>query len=84
LGAVQAAVEAGARAVERVGELIATHIIANPDDGLDPITPTKRYTSKHATRVAYGEHLRPTCRSPSLNGWTKPRCANMVRVISNG
>lgn len=47
LGAVQAAVEAGARAVERVGELIATHIIANPDDGLDPITPTKRYTSKH-------------------------------------
>jgi len=47
LGAVQAAVEAGARAVERVGELVATHIIANPDDGLDPITPTKRYTSKH-------------------------------------
>ena len=47
LGAVQAAVEAGARAVERIGELVATHIIANPDDGLDPITPTKRYTSKH-------------------------------------
>ncbi len=47
LGAVQAAVEAGARAAERVGELVATHIIANPDDGLDPITPTKRYTSKH-------------------------------------
>ncbi|MCK4372080.1 MAG: BMC domain-containing protein, partial [candidate division Zixibacteria bacterium] len=47
LGAVQAAVEAGARAVERVGELVATHIIANPADGLDPITPTKRYTSKY-------------------------------------
>jgi hypothetical protein len=47
LGAVQAAVEAGARAVERIGELVATHVIPNPDDGLNALIPTKRYNSKY-------------------------------------
>jgi len=47
LGAVQAAVEAGARAVERLGELVATHVIPNPDDGLTALVPTKRYNSKY-------------------------------------
>ena len=46
LGAVQAAVEAGARAVERIGELVAVHIIPNPDDGLTPLLPTKMYNSQ--------------------------------------
>jgi len=37
LGAVQAAVEAGARAAERVGQLLGKHVIPNPDDNLDVI-----------------------------------------------
>jgi hypothetical protein len=46
LGAVQAAVEAGAKAVERIGELIAVHVIPNPDDNLSPLVPTKMYNSQ--------------------------------------
>jgi hypothetical protein len=37
LGAVQAAVESGARAAERVGQLLAAHVIPNPDSELDII-----------------------------------------------
>lgn len=37
LGAVQAAVEAGSAAASKVGQLLAAHIIANPDDNLDAI-----------------------------------------------
>jgi len=37
LGAVQAAVAAGSAAAERVGQLLASHIIPNPDEGLDSI-----------------------------------------------
>ncbi|HTV47518.1 MAG TPA: BMC domain-containing protein [Phycisphaerae bacterium] len=34
VGSVKAAVEAGAAAAQRVGELIASHVIARPTDGL--------------------------------------------------
>jgi len=37
LGAVQAAVESGARAAEKVGQLLVAHVIPNPDDELDII-----------------------------------------------
>ncbi|OGC93761.1 MAG: hypothetical protein A2W25_06505 [candidate division Zixibacteria bacterium RBG_16_53_22] len=37
LGAVQAAVESGARAAASVGQLLAAHVIPNPDDELDII-----------------------------------------------
>jgi ethanolamine utilization protein EutM len=47
LGAVQAAVDAGARAAERVGELVAAHVIPRPDKGLDAIMPPRRYVSKY-------------------------------------
>ncbi|MFH1686901.1 MAG: BMC domain-containing protein [bacterium] len=47
LGAVQAAVEAGARAAERVGELYSSTVIPNPDDGLSPLLPLLRYVSKY-------------------------------------
>ncbi len=47
LGAVQAAVEAGAAAAQRVGELVAIHVIPRPDDGLGPIMPPRRYVSKY-------------------------------------
>lgn len=35
VGAVRAAVEAGAAAAQKVGELIAVHVIARPHDDLD-------------------------------------------------
>lgn len=47
LGAVQAAVEIGARAAEKIGELVSVHIIANPDDGLSVVVPPLRYISKY-------------------------------------
>jgi hypothetical protein len=37
LAAVQAAVDAGARAAARVGQLHSAHVIPNPDDNLDVI-----------------------------------------------
>jgi microcompartment protein CcmL/EutN len=37
LGAVQAAVDTGSRAAERVGQLLAAHVIPNPDNDLDII-----------------------------------------------
>jgi microcompartment protein CcmL/EutN len=37
VGAVKAAVDAGSAAAGRVGQLISTHVIARPDDGLEPI-----------------------------------------------
>jgi hypothetical protein len=47
LGAVQAAAEAGASAAQRVGELVAVHVIPRPDDGLDNILPPGRFISKY-------------------------------------
>jgi ethanolamine utilization protein EutM len=35
VGAVTAAVEAGARAAQRVGELVAAHVIPRPDEALE-------------------------------------------------
>lgn len=47
LGAVQAACEASTAAAERVGEIVAVTIIANPDDGLETILPPQRYISSY-------------------------------------
>jgi len=47
LGAVQAAVEAGAAAAGKIGELISVHVIPNPDDGLGKILLPRRYISKY-------------------------------------
>ena len=37
VGSVRAAVEAGANAATQVGELVASHIIARPAEGLDEV-----------------------------------------------
>ena len=47
LGAVQAAVDAGARAAQQLGELVAAHVIPRPDDNLNAIFPHRRYISKY-------------------------------------
>ena len=41
VGAVQAAVEAGKLAAQRVGQLISAHVIPRPDDEVDTIVKKK-------------------------------------------
>lgn len=41
VGAVQAAVEAGKLAAQRVGQLISAHVIPRPDDEVDTIIKKK-------------------------------------------
>ncbi len=57
LGAVQAAVEAGASEAERIGELVSAHVIARPDEELVVMLPNRRYISKYHsddTRPGFG------------------------------
>ena len=42
VAAVKAAVEAGARGAERVGELVSTHVIPRPHHNIDLILPLGR------------------------------------------
>jgi microcompartment protein CcmL/EutN len=46
VGAVRAAIDAGAAAAQKVGELISTHVIARPHDDLD------KYLSKISIKVS--------------------------------
>ncbi len=41
VGAVRAAVEAGASAAQKVGELVSVHVIPRPHDDLEKILPNK-------------------------------------------
>ena len=41
VGAVKAAVEAGAAAAKRIGEVVSAHIIPRPHDDVDTILPGK-------------------------------------------
>jgi ethanolamine utilization protein EutM len=42
VGAVQAATDAGAAAARRVGELLAVHVIPNPDTETEKVLPAAR------------------------------------------
>jgi microcompartment protein CcmL/EutN len=42
VAAVKAAIEAGARGAERVGELVSTHVIPRPHDNIDAVLPLGR------------------------------------------
>jgi ethanolamine utilization protein EutM len=39
VGAVRSAVDAGAAAAKRAGELVAVHVIARPDGAIEPLLP---------------------------------------------
>ncbi|MBN1211789.1 MAG: BMC domain-containing protein [candidate division Zixibacteria bacterium] len=45
--AVQAAMEAGARAAEQVGELISLYVIPRSDSGIKPILPYHRFLARY-------------------------------------
>ena len=42
VAAVKAAVEAGVRGAERVGEVVSTHVIARPHNNIDEVLPLGR------------------------------------------
>ena len=42
VAAVKAAVDAGVRGAERVGEVVASHVIARPHDTIDMVLPLGR------------------------------------------
>jgi len=46
VAAVKAATEAGARAAERVGELVSVHVIPRPHDNIDAVLPLGRQGAK--------------------------------------
>ena len=48
VAAVKAAIEAGARGAERVGELVSTHVIPRPHDNIDLVLPLGRQPAKSA------------------------------------
>lgn len=45
-GAVLSAVEAGARAAEKVGQLVSMHLIGNPDENLSSILPYQLFIDR--------------------------------------
>lgn len=48
VGAVKAAVEAGASAAERTGQLVSAHVIARPHDEVEKILPKFRTAAEPA------------------------------------
>jgi len=46
VGAVKAAVDAGAAACQRVGKLVSAHVIPRPHDDIDPIIPRRPEAEK--------------------------------------
>jgi len=42
VAAVKAAIDAGVRGAERVGEAVSTHVIARPHDNIDNVLPLGR------------------------------------------
>ena len=46
VAAVKAATEAGARAAEKVGELVSVHVIPRPHNNIDDILPLGRSSKK--------------------------------------
>ncbi len=50
VGAVKAAVDAGAAAAKRVGELFSVHVIPHPHDDVEGILPAVKAASKAAAK----------------------------------
>jgi len=50
VAAVRAAVDAGSKAAERVGEIVAVHVIPRPHSNVDEVLPLGRQPSKKQTK----------------------------------
>lgn len=51
VAAVKAATEAGARSAERIGELVAVHVIPRPHANVDSVLPLGRGPAKNTTQA---------------------------------
>jgi microcompartment protein CcmL/EutN len=51
VAAVRAATEAGARAAEKVGSVVAVHVIARPHSNVDKVLPLGRKQAAEAVRA---------------------------------
>src|SRR5438132_4905368 len=60
VAAVRAAVDAGAAAAQRVGELVGAHVIPRPDEGIEILI----YPPPSQTREKPREEVRPQLKSP--------------------
>ena len=52
VAACRAAVEAGSRAAEKVGEIVSTHVIPRPHEGVDAALPLERQPQGRGERKA--------------------------------
>src|SRR3990167_7312666 len=67
VAAVKAAVEAGTRAAEKVGELVAVHVIPRPHANVDAALPLGRTDDDKAALGAGKSAARAKASQPSLN-----------------
>ena len=66
VGAVKAAVDAGAAAASRVGELISTHVIPRPHGDVEYILPISKLHA--AGRVLFPAAVKSRRQKPALRG----------------
>ncbi len=65
VAAVKAAVEAGSRAAEKVGELVSVHVIPRPHANVDAVLPLSRPTT--AAQTTHGHGAKTETRAPLSN-----------------
>lgn len=51
VAAVKAATDAGARAAEKIGEMVAVHVIARPHSNVDLVLPLGRKTAQEGVAI---------------------------------
>ncbi len=95
LSAVQSAVEAGARAAEQAGEVVATTVIPRPDNELVTILPDARYVSKynpdnrpalssiHSDSQYGGDSIKQPTSAHELENMTVTELRQLARTVSN-
>ncbi|MGD8922142.1 MAG: BMC domain-containing protein [Candidatus Zixiibacteriota bacterium] len=80
--AVRAAIDAGARAAQKAGELVSIHVIPRPDSGVSPILPYNRFVSRYNPEndgKQAQEHVARKPKAPRKNT-KKPRAATPTPV----
>lgn len=73
VGSVKAAVDAGAQAARRVGELVSVHIIPKPDAQVEPLLPTMQWM--------YAPPWKARAEALDLDGMTVPELRKLAREL---
>jgi ethanolamine utilization protein EutM len=75
--AVLAAIESGARAAERVGQLVSMHLIGNPDEDLSAILPYQLFIDRYQPNDLLATHKRPVAPKAAT-----PRVTKSTRTVT--